>query len=374
MYRRSIFQAGLIVNRLVTLSLIALCLLTACEQSSERSAASQPETASSMQPATPRAAELTVSAPALFAGLLPCADCEGIRYELDLHAPDAFFLRMTYLGKPAQNVFDDVGEWTVAADGKTLVLRGGREPPLMFSIEDAGSLRKLDAQGQPIAAELNHTLTREAHYAPIEPKARMRGMYLPQGGLEECSTGLKLALADEAAVADLRARYMKAKPKMDAAALVDFDGQIVQRAHDGGGTADTLIVERVHGLWPSESCGARGVTHDLAGTRWVLVRLGDTPVMVDENQREQFIALQSSDQRAVGNAGCNRLNASYQLDGDKLSFQQMATTRMACPDMKREIALIGALEAARTWRIEGAYLELFDGSGALLARFESRNL
>lgn len=77
-----------------------------------------------MQPAKPLAAELTVSALALFVGLLPCADCQGIRCQLDPHAPQAYFLRMTYVGKPTQNVFDDIGEWSAAADGKTLVLRG----------------------------------------------------------------------------------------------------------------------------------------------------------------------------------------------------------------------------------------------------------
>ena len=34
--------------------------------------------------------------PATFTGNLPCADCPGIRYHLNLFADHVFFLRMTY--------------------------------------------------------------------------------------------------------------------------------------------------------------------------------------------------------------------------------------------------------------------------------------
>jgi copper homeostasis protein (lipoprotein) len=366
------------VSRYPLPCLVALAMLSACAKPSAHSNSAPAETASSsMQPAKPLAAELTVSAPALFVGMLPCADCQGIRYQLDLHSPEAFFLRMTYLGKPVQKVFDEIGEWSAAADGKTLVLRGQHASPQMFSIEDAGSLRKLDMQGQPIVSELNYALARQPQYQALEPEARMRGMYRHDGSavrLEECSTGLDLVVAEEGAATDLRAQYLKVESTADAATLVELDGRIVQRPREGGGAADTLIVEHVHGFWPSESCGARGVTHDLTNTRWVLVRLGEIPVVVRDDRREQFIALQSADRRVVGNAGCNRVNGSYEINGDGLTFSQLVTTRMACPDMQRESALVHALKATMRWSIDGAHLELFDESGALLARFESRNL
>jgi hypothetical protein len=37
--------------------------------------------------------------PATFAGDLPCADCPGIRYQLELFPRQAFFLRMAYLAQ-----------------------------------------------------------------------------------------------------------------------------------------------------------------------------------------------------------------------------------------------------------------------------------
>ncbi len=72
----------------------------------------------------------------------------------------AFFLRMTYLGKGDDASFDDIGSWTVASDRRTLVLFGGREAPLRFAIKDANTLRKLDLEGREIVSSLNYDLKR----------------------------------------------------------------------------------------------------------------------------------------------------------------------------------------------------------------------
>ena len=43
-------------------------------------------------PAPAHARSLPNQLPALYSGVLPCADCEGIRYELDLRADSVYFL------------------------------------------------------------------------------------------------------------------------------------------------------------------------------------------------------------------------------------------------------------------------------------------
>ncbi len=88
--------------------------------------------------------------PATYTGVLPCADCEGIRYTLNLWGDNVFFLRMTYLGKGKGEgeSFDDIGAWALSADRATLILRGGREAPVMFAAKSAELIRKLDLEGQ----------------------------------------------------------------------------------------------------------------------------------------------------------------------------------------------------------------------------------
>jgi len=84
--------------------------------------------------------------PATFAGTLPCADCPAVRYQLNLFSDRAFFLRMTYQDRNV--TVDDIGRWLLSSDGRILLLKGGREAPLMFAIRDGETLRLLGAGGE----------------------------------------------------------------------------------------------------------------------------------------------------------------------------------------------------------------------------------
>ena len=68
--------------------------------------------------------------PAIYRGDLPCADCAGIRYQLDVRADRVFFLRTTYLGKGSGEgeTFDDIGTWNMAPDAQNVILRGVVSP------------------------------------------------------------------------------------------------------------------------------------------------------------------------------------------------------------------------------------------------------
>jgi|ADGO01.1.fsa_nt_gi heat shock protein HslJ len=116
------------------------------------------------------------------------------------------------------------------------------------------------------------------------------------------------------------------------------------------------------------------VTHELAGTRWALIQLDGEPVTLSEGGREAYIALNAADGRMVGHAGCNRISSTYEQEGATISFGDVIATRMFCPDMAVENALLQALKAAARWRIDGSQLELLDGEQTPVARFEARNL
>lgn len=120
--------------------------------------------------------------------------------------------------------------------------------------------------------------------------------------------------------------------------------------------------------------GSDEVTHELAGTRWALVQLGGKPVTISEGGREAYIALNSADRSVVGHAGCNRLSSTYKQSGAQLRFGDLISTRMFCPDIPTETALLGAMQATVGWRIIGSQLELLNGQQTIVARFEARNL
>jgi len=101
-----------------------------------------------------------VKLPTSYAGVLPCGSCEGIGTELELRANGTWFLRSTYLGRGEGATHEAMGSFTLATDSNRLVLRGDREPPRVFRVVDADTLRMLDLDGNEIGSTLNYELRR----------------------------------------------------------------------------------------------------------------------------------------------------------------------------------------------------------------------
>lgn len=313
--------------------------------------------------------------PATFAGDLPCADCEALRYHLDVFDDGAYFLRTTYVGRSPSGI-DDVGRWKLAPDGRTLELRGGREPAERFEIRDATTLRKLDLAGKPIQSQHNYDLKRRAAFEPIEPTLRLRGVYsyMADAGLfTECLTGKRLPVAQEADNAALESAYTKAHPAAGAALLATVDGRIaMRRPMEGPGPQPTLIVDRFQGLSAGSGCEASMSSASLENTYWKLVWIRDQPVTVADKRREPHLILHPDNKRVSGSGGCNRLMGSYSANADRLTFGRPASTRMACVHgMEQEDAFLTTLPSVARWRISAEQLELLDGSGNVVARFQA---
>ena len=316
---------------------------------------------------------------ATYMGVLPCADCPGIRYTLNLWGDGVFFLRITYLGKGEGegSSFDDIGMWSLAAEGATLVLHGGREAPLKFAVKSADVLRQLDLEGKESESRLNYDLVHAEHVQSFEPRLALRGMYsyfADAGVLRECLTEKRIPVVQEGENRTLEAAYLKARRKPGEPLLVNLEGRIVMRTRiEGSGEQHMLVVERVINLWPGETCGPWVSTAELENTHWKLIRLGDQPILVSAGRPEIHVRLVREGRRVQGFAGCNRLVGGYELGGQDLRFVGLATTRMACPEgMEQEQAFLKALEATARWNILSKHLELYGSGGELLARFESR--
>ena len=119
----------------------------------------------------------------------------------------------------------------------------------------------------------------------------------------------------------------------------------------------------------------RTVDEPLVNTYWKLTHLSGAPVTVVEQQREAHFVLHTEDQRVRGSTGCNRMTGRYRLEGDALSFEQLAGTRRACVDgMQTEQAFLNALSRVAEWRVQGQQLTLIDADGEVLARLEAVHL
>ena len=367
--------AHMLRRALAAMFAVAMLSAGACHRSPPPQAIpAQNNATAPVQTAAPSKAQpLPQELPALYAGMLPCADCEGIRYELDLRRDQVFFARMTYLGKPAPNTLDQIGRWSLGED-HVLTLTRGEGTPALWSMSDVSSLHKLDGQGQTIASQHDFILARQAQYRALEPSLEMRGMYQRLAGgavFEECQTGLRLALMQQST---LDKAYAKIRGTGDEPALITVHGRILKDRVDQNSASDVLMVDTFKEISPNERCGASGVIHELQGTRWALTQLNGEPTRIESNQHEPFIVLEPTERRVTGFGGCNRIVGRYEQTGQTIHFTELAMTRMACPSMKTEDSVQRALTSAATWSIDGAQLKLLDADGNIVARFEARNL
>jgi len=135
-------------------------------------------------------------------GVLPCADCAGIRTELQLvqdpktGEPQTYELTETYLKDKAEEKPNTTrGKWAIVrgiaedANATMFTLDGGGRPELgrRFERLNDRELRMLDRQGKRIVSKANYVLTRVSQTAAVmqlPPATLAPGAGAPpQGGL-----------------------------------------------------------------------------------------------------------------------------------------------------------------------------------------------
>ena len=82
--------------------------------------------------------------PASFVGELPCADCDAVRYRLNLWPDQVFHLRRTWEGKDCPR--NSIGRWSVDPDRRVLDAARRRRGAASFQILGADRLRLLGAR------------------------------------------------------------------------------------------------------------------------------------------------------------------------------------------------------------------------------------
>ncbi|MFD2247252.1 copper resistance protein NlpE [Pontibacter ruber] len=121
------------------------------------------------------AKEAAIAAPAgFFSGTVPCADCEGIKMELNLNGSPkgqgrTFTLKQTYLGKPAgKNNTTSNGTWFLAKgnhdDPNVLILQlipKGNYEPIYFQQLSGSELKMLDRKQNAIKSKHNYNLKKQ---------------------------------------------------------------------------------------------------------------------------------------------------------------------------------------------------------------------
>ena len=101
---------------------------------------------------------------------------------------------------------------------------------------------------------------------------------------------------------------------------------------------------------------------------WVLTMFNHQPLnRADFVKGLPAVAFHLNDNRVSGSTGCNRITGGFEARGKTITFGQMATTRMACPNMAFEQNFLTALTGNKlTYTIGKVSLILTDDEGMVM--------
>jgi len=120
-----------------------------------------------------------------------------------------------------------------------------------------------------------------------------------------------------------------------------------------------------------EGCGSYITDYRLHDI-WVLEKMkGATVSKEDFNGKDvPNMEVNINNNEFSGFSGCNRMRGSLFYEKDVLRFTQVASTRMACPNMEKESEFLTALQGSTTYKVENNRLHLSNGSEENLLVFK----
>ncbi|MBE0414744.1 META domain-containing protein [Yoonia sp.] len=327
------------------------------------------------QPVAQRLGAHGLALPATFTGTLPCADCPGITYHLDLWDDgQGYALRRTYLERDL--TLDEVGRWHVDPARGALILQGSGGAQSVWQIGTNQDIRMMDQDGNPILSDLPYTLV-SGPLTPTDlalPVSGMMTYFADAALLTECQTGQRFPIVMEADYLALERAYLAAAPAPAAPLLVRLTADIAQRPQMEGPDRRSIVVTQFDHATPDADCLGARTPAPLANVYWGLTHLGGAPIAPTPGHREAYLLLSDSDMRFSGTVGCNMMMGALTQQDDAVTFGPVASTLMACPpelaDLERDFAQM--LETVRHVDLADQTLRLLDENRVERARLQAR--
>ncbi len=272
--------------------------------------------------ATPLAADhgahgLTL--PASFSGVLPCADCPGIRHHIDVWPDQGYFLRREYLDRDV--VIDETGRWHVDPARNALVLRGSGGAISEWRIDANEALHQLDQAREPIESRLSYALE-SGPLNPTDVALALSGMlvYFADAAIfTECLTGQTFPVMMEEDYLALERAYLEDAPAPAAPLLVRVEGTITEREQMEGPPRRSLVVSRFYHVTPDAGCPDAHGTPELTNTYWRLTHLDGIPVNTLAGRTEPHLLFRDGDSAGLsGTIGCNIFRGRFEHTGQTL--------------------------------------------------------
>ncbi len=333
----------------------------------------------------------------IWLGMLPCADCEGIDYQINLKNDYTFKQKSVYKGK-SEEIFIDEGRWGFVSD--SVIAVSGNDDYKMFLIQQ-NHLVMLDQDGNKIESSFEDryhlskddgTVKEIVRVKPIEDAVEMNLNYYQEkflSGVDFIARGnepnwtLEIDLEKSmsfAAMYDIKVKT----PAVEGIKAQDSDVALYTAKTDSGELVITVIKDkcqdnmsgeyfpykvRVEAKSPADSTYK---TFEGCGRFLYDMRLYDIYVMEEMTgfnlKKEKLMKgmptfeFNLTDMRFGGHAGCNSISGGINVVGSKITFGSLMGTLMACPNLKVERAVIEALnQKTVTYSIDKMKLTIVSG-------------
>lgn len=104
---------------------------------------------------------------------------------------------------------------------------------------------------------------------------------------------------------------------------------------------------------------AQGEPASKLGTeKWILKKIGGERVKTDR----AFIQFDAANDRFGGKGGCNGMGGNLKIEGARIDFSEIISTKMFCEDASElENKFFGALDAVDSFKIKKGKLLLYEG-------------
>ena len=142
---------------IIAISLASL-VLAACSKTENKKVEEQtPATTETVSEATvadtAHTAENAIDWNGTYKGILPCADCEGIKTELELNSDKTYEIKETYLGKGDGKPFESKGSFQFDSKNSSIIELDKAGDSRKYFIAE-GYLKALDLEGNEITGAL----------------------------------------------------------------------------------------------------------------------------------------------------------------------------------------------------------------------------
>ena len=154
---------------IIAISLASL-VLVACNKTENKKVEEQtptPATTEAVSEATvadtTHTAENALDWNGTYKGILPCADCEGIKTELELNSDKTYEIKETYLGKGDGKPFESKGSFQFDSKNSSIIELDKAGDSRKYFVAE-GYLKALDMDGKEITGDLadKYQLKKEA--------------------------------------------------------------------------------------------------------------------------------------------------------------------------------------------------------------------